>query len=241
MGIYLIPLSNVVERVCSTVYATIYENYFSMTLVIALCVVPWLLSAFLSVHLFFIRYYFDVTYVYMVYELAATGLYIAYFYLCYQERKKQKNSIGVLSLTERYQRAENQKCIQTILRFALSSVISLVLTVVYSLVVLYVLPKYLLQLSLDDKIAYFRQLINECVSIVTFTLPIHFAHINPGLFKQYKNALRRLFCPLKRPISSTPIASTNSAHQVVSITGKNLVPQDETHFHFDALNNVWNS
>uniref|UniRef100_A0A7E4VWH8 Serpentine Receptor, class T n=1 Tax=Panagrellus redivivus TaxID=6233 RepID=A0A7E4VWH8_PANRE len=186
MGIYVIPLANVCERVWATICVTKYEHWVSYTFISSLCVISWTMTIWLTVHLMFFNAYMNVLYLYLGYNAILVASYVVYFVLNHREKSNIKYYLSNATLSERYQRAKNQACFQTMFRFAVSSLAIVIVACIHNITGLYILPHYFPEVSRGDKIAYFRIFITMCSSIIVLTLPLHFAYINPTLLKRYK-------------------------------------------------------
>uniref|UniRef100_A0A7E4V778 Serpentine Receptor, class J n=1 Tax=Panagrellus redivivus TaxID=6233 RepID=A0A7E4V778_PANRE len=234
MGLIIFPVNNLCERIFATIFVHMYEKWFSLKFVTAMCIIPWSMCIYLTVHLYFLWDVFEITILYAGYESFFIFSFIVYIILYLRERKMENKHKPMLSLSERYQRVENQKCCQTIFRFALSSIAIVIHTIVFILGLWYVYPYYYLNVSLQDKIAFSRLFLTLGESIVALALPMHFAHINETLLSNYNSIVRSCF---KRQTKVQP----ESPNQIKSLSGHNLVMPDETAYYFTALQDQWNS
>uniref|UniRef100_A0A7E4VBZ8 G_PROTEIN_RECEP_F1_2 domain-containing protein n=1 Tax=Panagrellus redivivus TaxID=6233 RepID=A0A7E4VBZ8_PANRE len=234
MGVYIIPVANVCERECATILVNNYENWCSYGFIFSLCSISWIITLYLTVHLMFFHEYMNILYLYLGYNVFNELSYVIYFALYYYEKTAKKSYLTNTTLSQRYQRAKNQACFQTMFRFALSASATVVLACVHNVVGLFVLPNVFPEISHTDKIAFFRMFITMCVSIVTLFLPLHFAHVNLTLLRHYKQA----FMPNRvKPIESATLSTPNP---IQSISGKNMVLSDETQYYFESLKKQWN-
>uniref|UniRef100_A0A7E4VYI2 Serpentine receptor class gamma n=1 Tax=Panagrellus redivivus TaxID=6233 RepID=A0A7E4VYI2_PANRE len=246
MTIYLLPIPTVVERFYAAVYANVYENYFSLTFVIVLCATSvsaleplkneWLASIWLTVHLTWFNEVLNVFYIYLIFNAVTIGSYVLYFAYYYYQKSKITTSNGTSSLSERYQRVENQACSQTILGFAIVSTIIDILAVLHNVFALYYLPDFFPEVMLSDKVAFFRTLLTISTSLVLLALPRYFVYINATLWRRYNKTFFK--CTKENQVGT----SSDTGIQIKSISGNlNLVMPDETNYYFESLEKQWNN
>uniref|UniRef100_A0A7E4VAC3 G_PROTEIN_RECEP_F1_2 domain-containing protein n=1 Tax=Panagrellus redivivus TaxID=6233 RepID=A0A7E4VAC3_PANRE len=187
MLVYFLPVTIVCERVCATVHTDKYENWFSLRFIVALCVVPWLIAIWLTVHLLFLQQYFTILYSYFFCDAVTLGLYAIYFvlYFC------TLNTTTFGTLSERYQRYENRTACRTVARIAIVSAATFLVTVVHN-VTLKNLNTWFPQYGLHDKVALNRLLMDTAVASLIFTLPYHFTYLHANMHRKYMKTMS--FC-----------------------------------------------
>uniref|UniRef100_A0A7E5A1J2 G protein-coupled receptor n=1 Tax=Panagrellus redivivus TaxID=6233 RepID=A0A7E5A1J2_PANRE len=224
-----------VVDILTIIHVGIILKLFSQITVVHKHLKIWLMATWFSIHVIFFQQYLDVVYPYLASNVLMFICFGTYFAFYFSERKKESRQAYVSSLSERYQRAENKASYKTMLRFAISGTLIIIIAVGHNMILMNVLPYKFEYVTLNDRRAFFRVCAINLLSVIILLLPSHFAYLNANMKTRY-NAIFRSVWRRKPSIES----SISNVHvQIKSLTGQNMVIPNETAYYFQALENQW--